>query len=224
MAVRRRPAGKASKSQITNVLWAKLKTLLRPPIPLHHNPLSTINNTMAVEEVTVTVPLSVEAKAAKKALKKAAKVLRRATEAQTLAAAAATAGAEPANEVAEVPAAATGDKRKATEDAVIADIDAAAPSKKNKKTKKDKTAAVAVTPAAGASSAEVEAFLAANNISHEPETGATQFPPVLAFAALPIEEGLRKGLGGYTTPTPIQSASFPVTFGGRDVVGIAETG
>ncbi|KAI5479255.1 ATP-dependent rrna helicase rrp3 [Pseudohyphozyma bogoriensis] len=72
--------------------------------------------------------------------------------------------------------------------------------------------------------AEVSTFLTANRVSHEPESAVTDFPPVLSFAALPLEDSLRKGLAAFTTPTPIQSASFPVMMGGRDVIGIAETG
>ncbi|GAA6062541.1 hypothetical protein JCM10212_004307 [Sporobolomyces blumeae] len=116
---------------------------------------------------------------------------------------------------------------------------------KAKKSKKDKAAAaapVATTPstsstpvpstsnstatsdAPAASSADCEAFLKENNITHDPASAATEFPPVLSFAALPLNAGVRKGLSAYTTPTPIQSAAFPVMLGGRDIVGVAETG
>ncbi|GAA6006139.1 hypothetical protein JCM11491_002045 [Sporobolomyces phaffii] len=111
---------------------------------------------------------------------------------------------------------------------------------KAKKSKKDKKAAAAVpvesAPVAStsnqtatsngsvASAAECAAFLAENNITHTPEEAATEYPPVLSFASLPLNAGVRKGLSGYTKPTPIQSAAFPVMLGGRDVIGIAETG
>ncbi|GAA5975346.1 hypothetical protein JCM5350_006443 [Sporobolomyces pararoseus] len=75
-----------------------------------------------------------------------------------------------------------------------------------------------------ASAEECAAFLKENNITHTPEEAATEFPPVLSFASLPLNAGVRKGLSGYTKPTPIQSAAFPVMLGGRDVIGIAETG
>ncbi|GAA5885638.1 hypothetical protein JCM16303_003093 [Sporobolomyces ruberrimus] len=75
-----------------------------------------------------------------------------------------------------------------------------------------------------ATAAECAAYLAENNITHTPEEAATEYPPVLSFASLPLNAGVRKGLSAYTTPTPIQSAAFPVMLGGRDVIGIAETG
>ncbi|BGP50207.1 RNA-dependent ATPase [Rhodotorula kratochvilovae] len=75
-----------------------------------------------------------------------------------------------------------------------------------------------------ASPAETEAFLKEHNISYDPETASANYPPVLSFASLPLNAGVRKGLGGFTKPTPIQSASFPLMLGGRDVIGIAETG
>ncbi|BGP10215.1 ATP-dependent RNA helicase DBP3 [Rhodotorula toruloides] len=84
---------------------------------------------------------------------------------------------------------------------------------------------VASTSTAPAPSAdEVDAFLSENNISYEPESAKTQFPPVLSFASLPLADGVRKGLSGFAKPTPIQSASFPLMLAGRDVIGIAETG
>ncbi|GAA6007219.1 RNA-dependent ATPase DBP3 [Rhodotorula paludigena] len=75
-----------------------------------------------------------------------------------------------------------------------------------------------------ASPAEAAAFLKENNISYEPASASSTYPPVLSFAALPLADGVRKGLSGFTKPTPIQSASFPLMLGGRDVIGIAETG
>ncbi|GAA5906791.1 DEAD/DEAH box helicase [Sporobolomyces salmoneus] len=75
-----------------------------------------------------------------------------------------------------------------------------------------------------ATAQECADFLKENNITHTPEEAATEYPPVLSFASLPLNDGVRKGLSGYTKPTPIQSAAFPVMLGGRDVIGIAETG
>ncbi|GAA5960220.1 hypothetical protein JCM3765_002507 [Sporobolomyces pararoseus] len=116
---------------------------------------------------------------------------------------------------------------------------------KQKKSKKDKkkdstqstaeSTPVASTSTAGsnstatsngsvASAEECAAFLKENNITHTPEEAAAEYPPVLSFASLPLNAGVRKGLSGYTKPTPIQSAAFPVMLGGRDVIGIAETG
>lgn len=102
--------------------------------------------------------------------------------------------------------------------------------KKSKKAGGDDASAPASAPVASTSTApapapaEVEAFLAENNISYEPASTSTALPPVLSFAALPLDDGVRKGLSGFSKPTPIQSASFPLMLAGRDVVGIAETG
>ncbi|GAA6031605.1 hypothetical protein JCM8097_006545 [Rhodosporidiobolus ruineniae] len=111
--------------------------------------------------------------------------------------------------------------------------------KASKKSKKDK-AASSTTPstsstpapvaststaaAPAASSADCAAFLKENNITYVPESTASDYPPVLSFAQLPLNDGVRKGLSGFAKPTPIQSASFPLMLGGRDVIGIAETG
>ncbi|SCZ88988.1 BZ3500_MvSof-1268-A1-R1_Chr1-1g00876 [Microbotryum saponariae] len=101
-------------------------------------------------------------------------------------------------------------------------------SKKNKKSSSEPTLSAAPSTgpavASSSSSSDIDSFLSANRITFEPTNAKDLYPPVLSFAALPIEDGLRKGLSGYAKPTPIQSASFPVMMGGRDVVGIAETG
>lgn len=102
--------------------------------------------------------------------------------------------------------------------------------KKSKKTKVDPSSepvasASAAPPAPSLNSTEVAAFVTENNIIYDPpETATSHYPPVLSFASLPLDSGLRKGLSGYEKPTPIQSASFPVMMAGRDVIGIAETG
>lgn len=177
---------------------------------------------MAVDSA-LTPPLSAEAKALKKETKKAAKLARRAAEAAANAVEEAEDAAEVVAETAQV-----GEKRKA-EDGQEEGVKKVKKSKKNKlvgvvePTASTSTAATPVTIVT-ATAAAVATFLEENRISHEPEEAAQDYPAVLAFASLPIEAGLRQGLGGYTTPTPIQSASFPVMMGGRDVVGIAETG
>lgn len=183
-----------------------------------------------------TPPLSEAERKAKKEAKKARKEARRA-------AAAAEGAAEDATEEVAAPK-----KRKAdeveTEESTAAPVEGEKKKKKDKKSKKSKKedgeAAPVVeedeeeeAPSAPAewkstsvpSTPEIEAFLKENRVSYEPpETATSTFPPVLSFAALPLDEGVRKGLASYTKPTPIQSASFPVMMGGRDVIGIAETG
>ncbi|GAA5939497.1 RNA-dependent ATPase DBP3 [Sporobolomyces koalae] len=135
------------------------------------------------------------------------------------------------------------DKKRSREDEATATETAPAaaaaqadePSKK--KSKKDKAPAVeqpaapvastsstATTTGTAASADECAAFLKENNITHTPESAATEYPPVLSFASLPLNAGVRKGLSAYSKPTPIQSAAFPVMLGGRDMIGVAETG
>ncbi|KAL5946892.1 RNA-dependent ATPase [Pyricularia oryzae] len=53
----------------------------------------------------------------------------------------------------------------------------------------------------------------------------TTHRPILKFTQLPSSPLLaKKPFAGFTAPTPIQSASWPYSLDGRDVVGIAETG
>lgn len=130
-----------------------------------------------------------------------------------------------------VPKKSKKDKKRKAEESVEAE---ASPAKSEKK-KSKKVAAAAVAeadssaPVASTSTpisvSDISNFLTENRVSYEPpETATSTFPPVLSFAALPLDAGVRKGLAGYSKPTPIQSASFPVMMGGRDVIGIAETG
>src|SRR5437899_718676 len=48
----------------------------------------------------------------------------------------------------------------------------------------------------------------------------------LSFASLGLHESLLASLRrqGYTAPTPIQAAAIPAVLGGRDVIGMAQTG
>ena len=95
---------------------------------------------------------------------------------------------------------------------------AAAAAAEDKPAKKRKVATAA------ADSSAVASFLAENSISFDPADAAASFPPALDFAQLDVDDGLRSGLSRFSKPTPIQACSFPVMMGGRDVVGIAETG
>jgi len=63
------------------------------------------------------------------------------------------------------------------------------------------------------------------NKAKEPEAVAV-FVPENNFADFAIEESLKKNIlkKGYTTPTPIQDTAIPVVLGGKDIVGIANTG
>lgn len=84
------------------------------------------------------------------------------------------------------------------------------------------------TPAlAAVPESEIEEFLKTNHISvHDPTTASsTVHRPILRFDQLPTTNLMSKSpFGTFTNPTPIQSASWPYSLSGRDVIGIAETG
>ncbi|KAG5665596.1 hypothetical protein KAF25_009721 [Fusarium avenaceum] len=76
--------------------------------------------------------------------------------------------------------------------------------------------------------AEIDAFLAKEQITvTDPKTETVTLRPVLEFHQLPATNLLEKKpspFANYKAPTPIQSASWPFTLSGRDVIGVAETG
>ncbi|WBW72304.1 ATP-dependent RNA helicase Dbp3 [Schizosaccharomyces osmophilus] len=63
-----------------------------------------------------------------------------------------------------------------------------------------------------------------HEINYLDPVSKTSLLPLLDFSELPIEDNLRLGLKNFKEPTPIQAASWPYLFSGRDVVGVAETG
>lgn len=188
---------------------------------------------MSVPPSTSNTPPALDAdKQAKKEAKKARKLARRAEKEQKQdkehqpeqAAPSAEPQSEHKSPANKRKADETDEERKARKAAKKAKKEA----KKSAEVHPEPTLAAAQSPVKGAapkaSSADVAAFIKDNNISYEPESAVQDFAPVLSFAALPLDDGLRKGLAGFTKPTPIQSASFPITMAGRDVIGIAETG
>ncbi|KAK2933828.1 hypothetical protein FoTM2_005072 [Fusarium oxysporum f. sp. vasinfectum] len=76
--------------------------------------------------------------------------------------------------------------------------------------------------------AEIDEFLSKNQITiTDPKTETVTLRPVLEFHQLPATNLLEKKpspFANYKAPTPIQSASWPFTLSGRDVIGVAETG
>ncbi|CAK7263788.1 RNA-dependent ATPase [Sporothrix epigloea] len=79
--------------------------------------------------------------------------------------------------------------------------------------------------------ADITAFLKKEQVAvHDPRSSknasaADRLRPILDFAQLPATALTKKSpFAAYKAPTPIQSASWPYTLGGRDLVGIAETG
>ncbi|KAJ2509843.1 RNA-dependent ATPase [Coemansia sp. RSA 2049] len=55
-------------------------------------------------------------------------------------------------------------------------------------------------------------------------TGDDAFMPFLEFSQTPFSRDILKACKGFSKPTPIQSACWPVITSNRDVIGIAETG
>ena len=74
---------------------------------------------------------------------------------------------------------------------------------------------------------EIDQFLAENSIQiTDTSFGNTAaLRPIISFAHLPpCEKNLYENLSSFKSPTSVQSATWPLLFAGRDVVGIAETG
>ena len=133
--------------------------------------------------------------------------------------------AEMADAPAPTPAAEPSDKKRKSRD-----DDAAAPAPK-----KTKSAASASTN--GASSytqsaaltalpqSEIDEFLTSKFVTITDTTTSAPPRPILSFTHLPSTPLLdKKPFASFPAPTPIQSASWPFTLSGRDVIGVAETG
>ncbi|SPO07116.1 related to ATP-dependent RNA helicase dbp3 [Cephalotrichum gorgonifer] len=138
----------------------------------------------------------------------------------------AAAAAEADTEMTDAPA--PEDKKRKTRD-----DDAPAP--KSKKAKADAPSSngsggpSTYTEAAALSAlpqSEIDEFLASKFVTiSDPTNPATLPRPILSFSHLPSTPLLRKNpFAAFPAPTPIQSASWPSTLAGRDVIGVAETG
>ncbi|CAF3454909.1 ATP-dependent RNA helicase DBP3 [Fusarium graminearum PH-1] len=111
-------------------------------------------------------------------------------------------------------------------------------SKKEKKTTTTEASSNSEAPSSGSyiqtialsnvPQAEIDEFLSKNEIHiTDPKTENVTLRPVLEFHQLPATNLLEKKpspFANYKAPTPIQSASWPFTLSGRDVIGVAETG
>lgn len=73
---------------------------------------------------------------------------------------------------------------------------------------------------------EIDQFLTENSIkATDTLAEAPLLRPIVSFAHLPHCNGdLYQHLSSFKSPTPVQSATWPLLFSGRDVIGIAETG
>lgn len=73
---------------------------------------------------------------------------------------------------------------------------------------------------------QIDQFLDDKSIKiTDPTLEAPKFRPIISFDHLPASNGdLYDPLKSFPAPTPIQAATWPLLFAGRDVIGIAETG
>jgi ATP-dependent RNA helicase DBP3 len=73
--------------------------------------------------------------------------------------------------------------------------------------------------------AEVDSYLSSKEITIADDHKTSHYRPILNFSYLPItDEAERAPFKGFTSPTPIQAATWPYLLAGRDVIGVAETG
>lgn len=71
----------------------------------------------------------------------------------------------------------------------------------------------------------IAAYLNENFITITDPTSSTPLRPIISFSHLnPNFSASPSPFAAFKTPTPIQSASWPFLFSGRDVIGVAETG
>ena len=113
--------------------------------------------------------------------------------------------------------------------------------KKEKKEKKDKTVSepqdnvtestekTSYTEASALSAlpqSEIDTYLKEKVIKFtDPTADAPALRPLISFDYLPPSDSdLYAPLKSFPAPTPIQAATWPLLFAGRDVIGIAETG
>ncbi|KAB8240626.1 ATP-dependent RNA helicase dbp3 [Aspergillus flavus] len=72
---------------------------------------------------------------------------------------------------------------------------------------------------------EIEKFLTENSIKITDTSSENVMRPIISFSHLPpCKDDLYAPLSSFKSPTSIQSATWPLLFAGRDVIGIAETG
>jgi ATP-dependent RNA helicase DBP3 len=74
--------------------------------------------------------------------------------------------------------------------------------------------------------AQIDSFLADHFITiTDPKSASATLRPLIGFSYLPITEPAQLApFKAFKAPTPIQAASWPFLFSGRDVIGVAETG
>lgn len=73
---------------------------------------------------------------------------------------------------------------------------------------------------------EIDSYLASNFVTiDDPRAADRKLRPIIKFSYLPVtDEAQRAPFASFAAPTPIQAATWPALFSGRDMVGVAETG
>ncbi|KAH7115204.1 ATP-dependent RNA helicase dbp3 [Dendryphion nanum] len=73
---------------------------------------------------------------------------------------------------------------------------------------------------------EIDSYLSSKFVTiDDPLPSARKLRPITKFEYLPItDEAQRTPFASFSAPTPIQAATWPALFNGRDMVGVAETG
>ncbi|KAF2800575.1 DEAD-domain-containing protein [Melanomma pulvis-pyrius CBS 109.77] len=73
---------------------------------------------------------------------------------------------------------------------------------------------------------EVDAFLSKNFVTIDDPLPATRkLRPIIKFKYLPVTDKSQTApFASFDAPTPIQAATWPALFSGRDMIGVAETG
>ena len=96
--------------------------------------------------------------------------------------------------------------------------------------KRETPSLLAATDSVKISHTEIDSFIKENNVSYEPSTSSSSYPPILSFDALPVSPNIKDGLKAFRKPTVVQSASWGVQLSvdektrARDCVAIASTG
>jgi ATP-dependent RNA helicase DBP3 len=121
-------------------------------------------------------------------------------------------------------------------------IPSSAPINKKKRSREETESTIPVTDTSSSSSSSTsssssssssstttDAFRSERRIAvHDPESGggAGKWDPIISFKQLEslAPSQVRSATASFKEPTPIQAQSWPILFGGRDLIGIAATG
>ncbi|KAF2711658.1 DEAD-domain-containing protein [Pleomassaria siparia CBS 279.74] len=74
--------------------------------------------------------------------------------------------------------------------------------------------------------ADIDAFLAKHFVTiDDPSPATAKLRPIIKFKYLPVTDKSQTApFAKFEAPTPIQAATWPALFSGRDMIGVAETG